>query len=109
MSKFKHVFVCMQKKPPGMPSCGDRGSEQIFMKFQEKLMANPELMTKMAVTPTGCLGPCMFGPNIVVYPDTIWYGNVKPEDVDEIVEKHILGGEPVERLITGKGKPPGMF
>ncbi len=109
MSEFRHVFVCLQKKPPGMPSCGAQGSEQIFMKFQEALMSKPELMTKVAVTPTGCLGPCMFGPTVVVYPDAVWYGKVTPDDVQEIIEKHILGGEPVERLVTSKGKPPGMF
>ncbi len=106
---FRHVFVCMQNKPPGMPSCGSQGSDKIFMKFQEVMMSRPELMSKMAVTPTGCLGPCMFGPNVVVYPDAVWYGRVTPDDVEEIIEKHILGGEPVERLVTSKGKPPGMF
>jgi (2Fe-2S) ferredoxin len=109
MADFRHVFVCLQKKPPGMPSCGSQGSEQIFMKFQEAVMSNPDLMTKMAVTPTGCLGPCMFGPTVVVYPDAVWYGKVTPDDVQEIIEKHIIGGEPVERLVTSKGKPPGMF
>ncbi len=109
MADFRHVFVCLQKKPPGMPSCGSQGSEQIFMKFQEAVMSNPDLMTKMAVTPTGCLGPCMFGPTVVVYPDAVWYGRVTPNDVQEIIEKHIIGGEPVERLVTSKGKPPGMF
>ncbi len=109
MSEFRHVFVCLQKKPPGMPSCGSQGSEQIFMKFQEALMSKPELMAKMAVTPTGCLGPCMFGPTVVVYPDAVWYGKVTPDDVNEIIEKHIIGGEPVERLVTSKGRPPGMF
>jgi (2Fe-2S) ferredoxin len=108
MSEFRHVFVCMQRKPPGMPSCGDKGSDQIFMKFQEALMTKG-LFNKMAVTATGCLGPCMFGPNVVVYPDAIWYGNVTPADVEEIVQKHIIEGQPVERLIVSKGKPPGIF
>ncbi|MEZ0323818.1 MAG: (2Fe-2S) ferredoxin domain-containing protein, partial [Hydrogenothermaceae bacterium] len=38
-----------------------------------------------------------------------WYGNVKPEDVEEIIQKHIIEGQPVERLVVSKGKPPGMF
>ncbi|NPA16300.1 (2Fe-2S) ferredoxin domain-containing protein [Persephonella sp.] len=107
-AEFKHVFVCLQRKPPGMPSCGDKGSDQIFQKFQEELMMK-NLFDKMAVTPTGCLGPCMMGPTVVVYPDAVWYGNVKPEDVPEIIEKHIIGGEPVERLVTSKGRPPAIF
>jgi (2Fe-2S) ferredoxin len=46
----------------------------------------------------GCLDVCEFGPAVVVYPEGVWYGRVTPEDVDEIIERHILGGEPVERL-----------
>jgi (2Fe-2S) ferredoxin len=39
-----------------------------------------------------------FGPSIVVYPEGIWYGHVSVADVPEIVERHLVGGEPVERL-----------
>ncbi len=56
------------------------------------------LFGKMMVTSTGCLGPCEHGPNVLVYPEGIMYSNVKKEDVAEIVEAHLLGGEPVERL-----------
>jgi (2Fe-2S) ferredoxin len=37
---------------------------------------------------------------VVVYPEGIWYGRVRPEDVAEIVERHLIGGEPVERLLV---------
>ena len=97
MAEIRHVFVCLQRKPPGMPSCGAAGSEVVFQKFQEELMMK-NLFDKMILTPTGCMGPCMFGPTVVVYPDAVWYGNVKPEDVPEIVEKHLIEGQPVERL-----------
>jgi (2Fe-2S) ferredoxin len=36
---------------------------------------------------------------VVVYPEAVWYGHVSPADVDEIIESHIIGGRPVERLI----------
>ncbi|HIC09147.1 MAG TPA: (2Fe-2S) ferredoxin domain-containing protein [Aquificales bacterium] len=95
--KFKHVLVCMARKPnPMMPSCGAKGSDQIAMKFQEEVMKRG--LQNVLVSVTGCLGACEMGPVVVVYPDGVWYGNVKPEDVEEIIEKHILGGEPVERL-----------
>ncbi len=108
---FRHVFVCVNQRPPGhpQPSCGDRGSRDVLSAFMEKLQTDPELFMSTAVTPTGCLGPCMMGPTVVVYPDAVWYGNVKPQDVDEIVEKHLKGGEPVERLVVSKGNPPGML
>jgi len=51
----------------------------------------------------------MMGPTLVVYPEGIWYGNVKVEDVEEIITGHLKGGKPVERLVISRGKPPGMF
>jgi (2Fe-2S) ferredoxin len=47
----------------------------------------------------GCLDQCEIGPTVVVYPEAVWYGHVTPADVDEIIESHIIGGQPVERLI----------
>ncbi|HEX8926066.1 MAG TPA: ferredoxin, partial [Terriglobales bacterium] len=46
----------------------------------------------------GCLDQCEHGPVVVVYPEAVWYGNVHPQDVEEIVEQHIIEGRPVERL-----------
>jgi len=48
---------------------------------------------------SGCLDQCELGPTVVVYPEAIWYGQVRPEDVDEIIESHIVGGRPVQRLV----------
>ena len=47
---------------------------------------------------SGCLDNCESGCSVVVYPDTVWYGHVTKADVEEIVERHLKGGEPVERL-----------
>jgi len=47
---------------------------------------------------SGCLDQCEHGPNVVVYPEAVWYGRVMPEDVAEIIEWHIVSGAPVERL-----------
>ena len=46
----------------------------------------------------GCLDQCAFGVTVVVYPEGVWYARVKTEDVPEIVDEHIIGGRPVERL-----------
>ena len=53
----------------------------------------------MRANKAGCLDQCEKGPSVVVYPDAIWYGGVTEADVKEIVEQHILGGRPVERLL----------
>jgi len=92
-----------------MGSCAEKGSREIFMKLQEKVQTDPELFMSTLITPTGCLGPCGIGPTMVVYPEGVWYGNVRLEDVEEIVQSHLKAGKPVERLVVSKGKPPGMF
>ena len=53
---------------------------------------------KVRANQSGCLDQCEHGPNLVVYPDAVWYGRVTLDDVDEIIESHIVGGKPVERL-----------
>ncbi len=52
----------------------------------------------MRANAAGCLDACAYGPSIVVYPEGVWYGHVRPEDVPEIVESHLVNGIPVERL-----------
>jgi len=54
------------------------------------------------VNGTTCLGPCNFGASVVVYPEGVWYGRVGVKDVEEIVDQHIVGGKPVERLLLSK-------
>ena len=51
-------------------------------------------------TASGCLGFCRAGPLMVVYPEGIWYAPKTPEDIDEIVETHLKGGQLVERLVV---------
>ncbi|MFB3892831.1 MAG: NADH-quinone oxidoreductase subunit NuoF [Phycisphaerae bacterium] len=54
---------------------------------------------EVKVIETGCLGPCVVGPVAAVYPDGVFYQNIKPDDADEIVSEHILKGRVVERLV----------
>ncbi|MEO7922025.1 MAG: (2Fe-2S) ferredoxin domain-containing protein, partial [Thermoanaerobaculia bacterium] len=56
----------------------------------------------------GCLDQCAHGVCVVVYPDAVWYGGVKPADVDEIVERHIVGGMPVTRLVIPDEQLTGL-
>lgn len=97
----KHVFICTMNRPAGHPrgSCGEKGcqplAEKFFMKMQE---AN--LFTRFAVTTTGCIGPCGVGPNILVYPEGVMYSGVTPDDIDEIINQHLLNDSPVERLLA---------
>jgi (2Fe-2S) ferredoxin len=96
----RHVFVCTNARPAGgKPSCGARGAAEVLTALQEGVGRRPELWGRVAVTPSGCLGPCFEGPTVVVYPEAVWYVGVTPADVPEIVESHLAGGVPVQRLV----------
>jgi (2Fe-2S) ferredoxin len=101
MPKFeKHIFVCGNQRPPGHPrGCCDPESKAELQKlFKEKLKARG-LKGKVRANQSGCLDQCEHGPNLVVYPEGVWYGGVTAADVDEIIESHIIGGRPVARLM----------
>jgi (2Fe-2S) ferredoxin len=57
-----------------------------------------QLWGRFAVTGSGCIGTCGNGPSILVYPEGIMYGGVGKDDVAAIIEEHLLGDKPVERL-----------
>ena len=58
------------------------------------------LFEKIALTTTGCMGPCMIGPRVLVYPEGVMYGTLKKEDVKTIIAQHLLGGTPVAELMV---------
>ena len=63
-------------------------------------LSRRDLAAEVEVVETGCLGPCVQGPVALVYPDGVFYQNIKVDDVPEIVEEHLLKGRVVERLIS---------
>ena len=95
----KHVFICTQARPPNHPrgSCTNNGSAAIFQEFLQQFEKRG-LWGKFAVTGSGCIGPCGNGPSVLVYPEGVMYGGVGKDDVAEIIEQHLLGDQPVERL-----------
>lgn len=97
----KHVFVCTQGRPPGHPrgSCAQHKSPELIETFLMELQ-NRALFDKIAVTNTGCMGPCTTGPSVLVYPEGVMYGGVTKEDVAVIFDEHLVGGQPVERLLV---------
>jgi (2Fe-2S) ferredoxin len=101
MPKFeKHIFICGNQRPPGAPRpcCDPTGQAEIQKSFKDKLAARG-LKGKVRANQSGCLDQCEHGPNLVIYPDAVWYGRVTLADVDEIIESHIVRGKPVERLV----------
>lgn len=87
-----HVLVC------GGTGCTSSGSEKIIKKFETGL-AERGLADEIKVIKTGCFGLCALGPIVIVYPEGAFYSMVKEDDVDEIVEEHLLKGRIVKRLL----------
>ena len=92
-----HVLIC------GGTGCTSSGSMAI-REALEKEIAAKGLSEEVKVVTTGCFGLCALGPIMIVYPDGTFYSMVKPEDMPEIVEEHLLKGRPVDRLIYSEKK-----
>jgi len=100
MGQFeKHVFVCTNLREPGHPRgcCHDRAGDAVREALKAAVKTH-SLKRHVRINGAGCLDQCEHGPVIVVYPEGVWYGFVTPEDVPEIVESHLIGGKPVDRL-----------
>jgi (2Fe-2S) ferredoxin len=95
----KHVFICINRRAPGDPKgdCASKGGDEVRDAFK-RILHDKGLKRTIRANAAGCLDQCARGVSVVIYPEQIWYGGVKPEDVPEIVEQHLCGGHPVDRL-----------
>jgi (2Fe-2S) ferredoxin len=97
--KFKkHVFICTNQRANGEKCCGETKGMELVQAFK-KGMKDRGLTIDMRAQRAGCIDACDFGPSLVVYPEGIYYGNVQLTDVDEIIEEHLIKGNPVRRLV----------
>ena len=87
-----HVLMC------GGTGCTSSGSQKINAEFEAQLK-NYGLEDEIKLVQTGCFGLCALGPIVIIYPEGTFYSMVKPEDVKEIVEEHLLKGRVVTRLV----------
>jgi (2Fe-2S) ferredoxin len=106
----RHVFVC------GGKSCSKVGSAEVKEAFVRELETrglrygkeskgrNPD--GPILLTDCGSVGFCSIGTAVLVYPENVWYAQVRADDVREIVERHLIGGEVVERLALVNGREP---
>ncbi len=87
-----HVLVC------GGTGCTSSGSARIIEALEREI-GDRGLSEEIKVIKTGCFGLCALGPIMIVYPEGAFYSMVKPEDIPEIVEEHLLKGRIVTRLL----------
>jgi (2Fe-2S) ferredoxin len=95
----KHIFICTNKRDADNPKgcCASKGAEKIRETFKKEL-SERGLKGRMRANAAGCLDQCSRGPTVVVYPEQVWYTVPTKHDALEIIEKHLIGGVPVERL-----------
>ncbi|SMC55538.1 NADH-ubiquinone oxidoreductase-F iron-sulfur binding region domain-containing protein [Papillibacter cinnamivorans] len=87
-----HVLVC------GGTGCTAGGSENLIKSLETEIKAKG-LDKEVKVVRTGCFGLCEEGPNMIIYPEGVFYSHVKVTDVPEIVEEHLYKGRIVKRLL----------
>ena len=100
MSFYKHhVFFCQNRRDPPAACCANHNAEAL-RDHAKKRIKGLKLSGegKVRINSAGCLDRCEEGPCIVVYPEGTWYTYVDKEDIDEIVDEHLVGGRVVERL-----------
>ncbi|MGO9402883.1 MAG: methyltransferase [Terriglobales bacterium] len=99
MEPFRfHLFVCTQQKPEGVTSCPASGSFAVLGALDREIQARG-LNHDVQLTTCGCMGLCDEGPVMVAYPAGVWYRHIQPSDVSEIVDTHLHGDKPVDRLV----------
>jgi (2Fe-2S) ferredoxin len=96
----RHVFVCINERAPDNPkgSCKLKGGVDVRDRLKAELSSRG-LSKIIRANNAGCLDQCEHGVTVVVYPEQVWYGHVTAEDISEIVEQHLVGGEVVTRLL----------
>src|SRR6266849_5688734 len=107
-----HVFVCTGK------SCSAVGSAEVREAFERELKARGILFGKEAkgknpkgrivLTECASVGFCAIGAAVMIYPDGVWYAQVRASDVPESIEEHLLNGRVVERLALLKLPADGL-
>ena len=96
----RHVFVCTSGD-----TCPTQADVEGYVKTLRAGAQKAGLKTDVRVNKAGCFSQCGHGPMIVFYPENVWYAGVQESDLEEILNSHIIGGRPVERLLYDPGKP----
>ena len=103
-SHYKHhVFFCLNEREDGSRCCADFGAkamQEYAKKRCKELGINGE--GRVRINKAGCLDRCELGPVMVVYPEAVWYTFVDKDDIDEIIQSHLIEGKPVERLMVDR-------
>jgi (2Fe-2S) ferredoxin len=95
-----HVFVCTSGE-----TCPTQGDTERYVKILRAGVLQAGKTVEIRINKSGCFSQCGNGPMMVVYPENVWYHRVQEADLQEILQSHLLGGKPVERLRYDPGVP----
>ncbi len=100
----KHIFCCTNERKLGHPRgcCAEKNAFKLraYMKAKAKTFG----IENIRINTSGCLDRCELGPTMVIYPDNVWYTYQTREDIDEILNVHIINGKVVERLVLKRNQ-----
>ncbi len=103
MSYYKyHVFFCTNKRE-GCELCCEQAAASKLRAYAKAKIKSLGLSGEgqVRINTAGCLDRCDVGPVMVIYPEDTWYTYVDEQDIDEIIEEHLLNGRKVARLLVG--------
>jgi (2Fe-2S) ferredoxin len=91
-----HLFFCTHERDDGKPFCQQHDAQNLrnYAKQRVKELG----LKKVRVNNAGCLNRCALGPMLVIYPEGTWYQYHSQQDIDDIIQRHLIQGEIVERL-----------
>ena len=94
------ILVCVNERPAGArkPSCGPRGGLEVYRRFKDGVRARG-IRDDVMVVRTVCLKHCSLGITVNLWPQNLWYRGVTLDDVDEILDRSVVGGDEIERLL----------
>ena len=101
-----HVFCCVNERPPKhrRGCCSSKGSRQLCDYMCRRSMALG--LRQIRINHAGCLNRCELGPTMVIYPEGVWYTYSDERDIDEILQRHVIRGGRVERLLLRPDQGP---
>ncbi len=99
---FKNpLFFCLNEGSNGENCCAQHNAFELFTYAKNRIK---ELglsgAGKIRVNKAGCLDACNLGPVMVIYPEGTWYTFIDTDDIEEIIQSHLIKGKPVERLLA---------